>query len=225
MSIIPAEKKESVYGQQNSVCCLSDVFLARNMLKRFVVVELDKNTGKLACLCPVRFHRAMKRIFIDDAAHYEPIHHIETQLIIDEWAWVFDTKRWDTIAPIDSGQTASVPFAHILPKAKDTTRYRPIVSYARHPIRKVMSVCQRALMFIIATIPQRHFNLARTQDFLHRITSFSQELKFLHGESVILMPFSLDIKEMFTGLPHPVIRTAVRWLLDHAKTCRSAREP
>ena len=74
-------------------------------------------------------------------------------------------------------------------------------------------------MFIITTLPQRHFNLARTQDFLHRITAFLQELKFLHGESVILMPFSLDIKEMFTGLPHPVIRTAVRWLLDHAKTC------
>ena len=161
----------------------------------------------------------MKQTFVDDVTHYEPIPALEKQMIIDEWAWIYDTKDWDGIAPLDRKSTASVPFAHILPKFKDLSRYRPIVSYAKHPLRRLMSVAQRAIMFIISTLPQQHFNLPRTQDFLHEMTGFAQQLKYLHGDSVILKPFSLDIKEMFTGLPHSVIRNAVRWLLDHAKTC------
>ena len=210
---------ESTLAQKNYVCSVKDVSLARNILNKYVIVELDKNTGKLACLCPVRYHRKMKKMFIDDIIHYEPLPHLRVPMIIDEWSWVYDTKGWDTIAPIVRGDNAQVPFAHILPKSKDTTRYRPIVSYAKHPLKKVMSVCQRAIMYIISTLPQQHFNLPRTQDFLNKMTAFSQQMKFLHGESVLLLPFSLDIKEMFTGLPHLVIRTAVRWLLDHAKTC------
>ena len=43
-NLLKQDASESVYGQQNSVCCLSDVFLARNMLKRFVVGERPQIT-------------------------------------------------------------------------------------------------------------------------------------------------------------------------------------
>ena len=74
-------------------------------------------------------------------------------------------------------------------------------------------------MFIISTLPEKHFNLPKTQDFLHKMSAFSAQLRFRHGKNVQFMPFSLDIKEMFTGLPHAVMRTSINWLLDHAKHC------
>ena len=122
------------------VCSANDVYQARAMLSEYVVVELDKNSGKLACLCPVRFHRAMMEMYVEDKLCYEPIPGIDPQMILDEWAWVYDKNGWETIAPIERGESSSVPFAHLLPKFKDTSRYRQIVSYAKHPVRSVMSV-------------------------------------------------------------------------------------
>ena len=80
-----------------------------------------------------------------------------------------------------------------------------------------MSVAQRAIMFMVNTLTFTHFNLSKTQDFLHKMLAFSPQMTHLHGKDVQLLPFSLDIKEMFTGLPHKVIRDSVDWLIKHAR--------
>ena len=90
-------------------------------------------------------------------------------------------------------------------------------------MKNVMSVAQRALLYVVGTLPPEHFNLQKTQVFLDRMQAFAQLLKYEFGEDIELMPFSLDIKEMFTALPHKAIRDAVSWLLDHAKTCTRSK--
>ena len=90
-------------------------------------------------------------------------------------------------------------------------------------MKNVMSVAQRALLYVVGTLPPEHFNLKKTQVFLDRMQAFAQQLKYEFGEDIELMPFSLDIKEMFTALPHKAIRDAVSWLLDHAKTCTRSK--
>ena len=170
-------------------------------------------------MCPVRFHRALRSMYLQDPVHYETLPNISAQLILDQWEWDFDMRNWGTIAHFRRGDTVSIPYAHLLPKFKDTSRYRQIVSYFKHPLKKVMSVAQRAIMFMINTLTLTHFNLSKTQDFLHKMLAFSPQMSHLHGEDVQLLPFSLDIKEMFTGLPHKVIRDSVDWLIKHARTC------
>ena len=194
------------------------VYKARTMLRGWVILEIDKNNGKLACMCPVKFHRAMMSMYIQDNVHYEVLPRMDRQLILDQWEWEYDMRTWDSIALFNKGKTATLPYAHLIPKQKDFSRFRQIVSYFRHPLKKVMSVAQRALLFMVGTLPPNHFNLRKTQDFLDKMKAFAQQLKFELGEDIQLMPFSLDIKEMFTALPHKAIRDAVTWLLDHAKT-------
>ena len=86
-----------------------------------------------------------------------------------------------------------------------------------------MPIAQRALLFVKGTLPQEHFNLKKTQDFLDRMKAFAQQLKFDIGEDIEPMPFSLDIKQMCTAMPHKSIRDAVTWLLDHAKNCTRSK--
>lgn len=198
----------------------SEVRVVRAKLRDWVIVELDKNTGKLSCMCPVRYHRAMTEMYINDTTHYTKQTGITSELLLQQWEWHYDVKNWREIAVFKGGAKMSIPFAHILPKFKDPSRYRVIVSYAHHPLRTVMWVCQKAIMFIISTLPSKHFNLPKTQLFLSRLTQHATELKQQHGNSDQLefIPFSLDIKEMFTGLPHKTIKQAVDFLLHHAAT-------
>ena len=154
--------------------------------------------------------------------HYEKLPFQDNQLILDQWEFDYDKNSWDTIAPIKTGPSNTVPFAHLLPKNKDTSRSRQIVSYAKHPLRLITSVAQRAIMFIISTLPKTHFNVPKTQDYLDQMLAFETQLKFENND-VEFIPFSLDIKEMFTGLPHRAIERAIDWLLAHARTCTRSR--
>ena len=219
---------EKVYNQLNRAAeqsyrdpplyatTMSQVLRAKSMLREWVVVEMDKNSGKLALMCPVRYYKA--KMYINDSTHYTIHPHITQQMLLQQWQWHYDTHEWHTIAPIRTGPKTSVPYAHILPKFKDPSRYRAVVDCKFHPTNKPAWVCQKALMYIISTLSKTHFNLTKTQDFLKGMQTHMAELKQQNDQEIHFLPFSMDIKEMFTGLPQQTIKNAVDFLLQYATT-------
>lgn len=49
-------------------------------------------------------------------------------------------------------------YAYLLPKNKDLTRDRPIVSYTHHPLKRLFNIAARALAFIVKRARIKHFS-------------------------------------------------------------------
>ena len=93
--------------------------------------------------------------------HYEEI-TVNKDDIIDSWKTTFDIHRWNKIFPWRSKGT--LPYGYILPKDKDITRDRPIISYASHPARSLLNTISRAILAILKFLSFEHFILWKTQD-------------------------------------------------------------
>ena len=68
----------------------------------------------------------------------------------------------------------------------------------------------------------RHFDLTRTQEYLDRIQEM-EELGQVYGEETILVPISLDIKEMYTNLPHGKILDALHYVVAQMRAAKRSR--
>ena len=75
--------------------------------------------------------------------------------------------KWHHIQrlPTDRG----LPYAYVLRKFKDVRKPRPIVSYARHPAKRLLNLCGRAIAFLLSTADVRHCVLWRTHDLVQRL--------------------------------------------------------
>jgi hypothetical protein len=85
------------------------------------------------------------QVYFDDTDHYQWLfgQNIQTS-IVNAWRDAYTSYGWHAIARfLKSG---SVPYAYALPKHKDLSKYRTIVSYANHPLKFVYRVTQRAVV-------------------------------------------------------------------------------
>ena len=109
----------------------------------------------------------------------------------------------------------SVPYAYVQPKHKDVTRFRPIISYSATPQRSLLRIVARALSFVLQSIDCDHYNLWSAYNAragliaAHKELCSSKELNQYANYRV--MAVSLDVKDMYSVLPHAEVREAVAW--------------
>jgi hypothetical protein len=200
----------------NHPLSLSLINLVRRQLSDFIFVGLDKNSGKTAILCPVKMHRILTEVFYDDRTHYVDLtNQIHPKSVLNAWQKAYYVYKWTSVARLR--KFGSLPYAYATPKNKDLTRYRSIISYANHPLKLVYGVAQRAIIFMIKSINVTHFTLHKTHDVLRSIQKIQSDIGSTFQANTVFLPFAFDVKEMFTGLPHFVIRNAVLFLIDYAR--------
>ena len=109
-------------------------------------------------------------------------------------------------------------------KNKNISKMRPIVSYFKHPCRRILRTTARAINFLIKALPTRvfrHFILDRVDDFIPTLTRIVADARAneLHSSASL----NADIANMYTTLDHTSIKSAIKQLLNLVK-CTRRRE-
>ena len=187
----------------------------RDIHKCAIVTYLDKNAGAGILMCKKHHYEITKKSFCDDPDHYE-----KTGLTTTEVMGKFeDFHKKNNLNKIKvfHGKTRSIPYSYCLPKSKDITRIRPIVSYYKHPLKESYNYASRALTQIIKQTETRHFTLWKTQDLKPKIKLIQSELGKLYGDNTKFKTMCADIKNMYTELPHDEILKSIKFMLNKAK--------
>ena len=141
---------------------------------------------------------------------YKLLPQLEPAAVLRHWKTTFSH-----LVHLGKLVAGSLPYAYIVPKDKDTSRYRPIISYVQAPHRQLLRTTARGLLFILQQLDCKHFSLWSAYKAKDAVLSAHKQLslsvfaqEYAHWRVQCL---SVDIKEMYTELPHPEIRQAVTW--------------
>jgi len=178
---------------------------------KFCFVELDKNANTFAVIC--------KKLYIEknfehfaDKHHYEVIEKEEETLkkeIEEELKHLklttigYVRKHWK-IGP-----------ARLLPKNKDITKWRPLVSYYHFVGKNIGRKIARGIMTISKYLTGHWttFELSNCAQFTEKVNSVN-ELYKKHDGLGFWTFCRFDIKNQFTHLPKKDVKTALKFALD-----------
>ena len=102
-----------------------------------------------------------------------------------------------------------LPYAYVIPKQKDISRYRPLISYCQHPCAEFLHLAAQGLMFLFKHASFMHFNLLSTTSVLHMIDTWNSYLLTSHNHTHDFVLPTLDVSNLYTELPHADIFYAV----------------
>ena len=97
---------------------------------------------------------------------------------------------------------------------KNINKFRPIVDASRHPLKSVLNVAARALMFVMRSVQYMHYKMFCTQELCTFIDRVDKQLIAKSVDSTELSLEGSDIKDMLTALPHGKILDATAFTLD-----------
>jgi hypothetical protein len=115
-----------------------------------------------------------------------------------------------------------LPYAYVLPKNKDISRCRPVVSYYNHPHKRLLNLCSRAVAGMLKRIESSHCILWKTGDLLERMRENIDALVNGRDDAIISVR-AYDIKNFYTCLSHDEIRKAYFWMVSELKKCVGRR--
>lgn len=183
----------------------------------FVCMPLDRDPYRNA-LCSKREYLArLRKLFIDDAVHYERCDHIPRAQIVRSWQALYAVRGWRRFGRFD--RRGAIGYAYCFAKAKDVARSRVIVSCVKHPLRHILHAVGRALVYLLQRCAFPHYNLHSLAEFAARLATYAATAP----ESDLLLAVCTDVKEMYTGMRHPESLDAVAFVLERCR--HSMRSP
>jgi hypothetical protein len=167
-------------------------------------IPLDKNKNRIFLMPAPMYHFHLNRMFIHDTAHYATLcDNYSLNASFDPYLPMrtFFLTHLPHFLQFQNLQHPTLPYTYILPKQKaPLTKFRPIISYADHPMKKVLHPAGRALMtlFVRAKLPS--FNINTTQ----MVTDYLKDWQTHLTTNPTIHPIfvSYDIENMYTELPH-----------------------
>jgi hypothetical protein len=112
--------------------------------------------------CPCTYHEKLKNTFIENASYQayctEAAYSIPDRNISSFLAAEHQIANQFHYFTEMKSEHYSTPASYVLAKNKNIMKDRPIVSYAKHRLRKIYNVCSRAILF------------ALNQDTIHQYT-------------------------------------------------------
>lgn len=193
---------------------MSDIRTFARKLKTVAhVSEIDKNASCALIACKAYAHSAMDVTFISNP-HYERT-NLTVADHVKEWKNVYAVNKWKKFGAFSSSPK-NFPYAYTLPKNKDLSAHRPIVSYACHPMRAMYNRVARAITHMLKTINLQHWTLWRTDQFVQTVKSMEKTLLNRNPHHKVV-GLAGDIKNMYTELSHCDIVEALQWLINAYK--------
>jgi hypothetical protein len=203
-------------------------FLCKNLKEHGACFELDKNGQCGLIMCKRLAAQNLKTTFYEDHNHYNsPLARRITkdkiegvpdyQWLLERWKATYTLNKWDRYTTWDN--KSAIPHAYIIPKNKDIEKQRPISSYCRHPLKKLLNRAGRALTAALQNLDeQTHFTLWNTTHFSTDVQNKVERIISSGFPDVLAL--AGDIKNMYTELPHDHILKAVKWVLQHVEQKR-----
>ena len=127
-----------------------------------VISSMDRNAGALFVECHQAYHSLLYNAFTDgDNTAYVVLPATKTQReVLDLWEALGKAAG----IPGKFFRHGILPYAYVNRKHKDTSRFRPIVSFQRAPHRHQLRLCARAFYYIIRQLRLEHFTLWSAYD-------------------------------------------------------------
>jgi hypothetical protein len=204
---------------------------ARTSLRGWIVFPLDHNNGKLVALCPVLARHRLSLLFPVKVSYrawpfLSCSHSSNYQRLHDSFASTCVTfRRFMSSLPAHLRKLCKTPtkasfqcYAFGQPKQTDFSRFRPLVSYACHPFKRLLNFCSRALLLILTLSCATHWSLLNETLLPSTLASAFESINSLYDENTSFLFFSADIKNMFSCLPHPDIIEAIIWLISRFRS-------
>ncbi|GBG78212.1 hypothetical protein CBR_g26245 [Chara braunii] len=184
--------------------------MVRRQLEGLVIMPLDHNMGDTMACCPVIYANAIREMFVENQAFVRQTEDEST--IIEKCRQTYikegytKTMKWDVKGCLGR--------AYIIPKHKDTTRWRPICPSYSDPAGRMSKVVGKAIDHMLWNLPRNtNFNLKSTQQLIGRIETINKS-GTLGSAKKGMMAASFDIKNIFSKLPHDAIIRAVEWVVE-----------
>jgi hypothetical protein len=129
--------------------------------RKWTIVSCDKNSNIQLPMCPVQYHKDMKKTFIDNNKMFQIIADTKAKSIEFEKGYLIDlhkthNRQWTHLGKFKkSGQ---LPTAYTLPKFSDidkkllNCRVRPIITYAKFAMKKTLSIVSIGLNFLLSML-------------------------------------------------------------------------
>ncbi|GBG89005.1 hypothetical protein CBR_g48614 [Chara braunii] len=190
------------------VCSTDEAYLWKERFGSLVCCPIDHNPGDSLVCCPSVYQAGMRKMFLGNDGFetcLEGKEEINTRNGIQYREMDFESLgKWDSKGKLGR--------CYVVPKHKDTNRWRPICPTYEECGVVASKRVSRAVNRLLWDLPLRsNFNLRSTEELVERIAGVNKELK--KDEAFVGAAF--DIKEMLCNLPHDVIMKAVEWVLDY----------
>ena len=204
-----------------------NIKIALNHLSGWMCIPRNKNTNTIVVCCSIWYNEKLYETFdwVKKNANYKRIKMTSENIILKKWKQIHHEKEWNKI--INFNNKGQLSYAYSLSKDKNIDVHKPIVSYYKHPMRRLFNVAGRVLIFLLKEAKNiKHMNLWNIKDLQTTIEGKIQAWKDdTLGDDEIWMAVTDDIKNMYTMLPHKSIIKMVRWLVDlHATNKRRQTE-
>ena len=179
--------------------------------KGWTIVPRDKNSNTFAVGCPIWYRQCLIKTFCwyGKNRHYKRRLQLKEEKIMKEWKEEAKEKGWLKIQKWN--EKPSLPIAYGLPKEKDDDLliFRPIISYAKHPLKKILNITAKALTLMVKETISDHYTLWETKKLLEEVERMNSQIE--EGERLLLL--KADIKNMYTHLPHDRLIDIVKWII------------
>ncbi|GBG72643.1 hypothetical protein CBR_g12217 [Chara braunii] len=180
-------------------------------LEHLIVVSLDRNPGATLIVCPVLYLEACEATFNHSPSFY--VIRESEEGILKTMKEEYEERGLTKIG--GWGKGGKVGQAYVIPKDKDTERWRPISPANKDPARLGGSRVGRAVRYMLLGIGEsKHFDLRCTDELCMKAALIQRELRRM-GDFAIAR--SYDIKDIFARLSRSSIIEAVRWVIDFHK--------
>lgn len=181
---------------------------AASAVGELVLGPMDHNTGCASAACPVYVHSLMLDTFIRDGEHFEPV-ELTCRQILTAWKTFFVDNGLERYGRWRNAD-AQLARPYLLLKNKDIGRARPIVPYSGHPLKGLLNMASRALAFMTRNADAKSFGLKTCDSFLEEVKKANDKLR--KNPMLRVHARSGDVKNMFSELPHDVIKDALEWI-------------
>lgn len=180
-----------------------DILRIKTKLKNWIIAPLDKNSGSIAIICPYLYRDMCFANFRWEGPTKKFKKVINKASIEDN---IFQFNKMMKLFPFKKG---TLPIAYIIPKNKNLNKYRPIISYSNHSLKKLLKIASRGLFHILKNIKSiKHFNITKSTEFME----FIKDIKLKSSKQYMLIKG--DIKEMFSNIPHEELKKTINWFIN-----------
>ena len=185
-------------------------------LKGIVVYELDKNNKALCLMCEKLYEEKMVESFSG-----QQYRKIDVDVRTAENGTVQIYKRTKIGKRFGVRKVWSLDRAKVIPKNKDLSRMRPIISSAKSMEGKGAERCSRAMTVMVQWIGKRWTNMDIQDkrgviDKMKKTNMDARWMKVRSGQTGVTY-IELDMKNQYTNLRHEELRHAFRSAIDLMK--------
>ena len=188
-------RKQKILDNIPSFLRLENILDTKWKYRGWVIISCDKNSNLQLPMCPVKYRQdilktfvqnpLMFRILTTDESSSQTLQEKQLKILFSKYR-----KHWSSLG--NFRKKGELPSAYTLPKFSDIEkglkdyRVRPIITYAKYPMKKTLSIVSIGLNFLISRLDNNlHFDLNDANQTKDKLEKMNSALPFGENTRVI----------------------------------------